>query len=251
MSVIIVTGASRGLGLAVTRLLLQHSHKVVLVARAEEPLAALKKEFPEQVAYTAADATDYKALAGVVDLAVATFGRVDGLVVNHGVLAPVQRLADADLDAWKRLYDTNVFSALTIAKVAIPELRKTKGRIVIVSSGASLKGYASWGAYGSSKAAVNSLVQHLAAEEPDITSVALGPGRVDTDMQKDIREQGAKGGMHPEMHAEFVDAFHTGRLNPPEIPGEVIAKLALEAQSPLSGAYVNWNDESMAAYHWE
>ena len=81
-------------------------------------------------------------------------------------------------------------------------------------------------------------MQHLAAEEPDITSVALGPGRVDTDMQKDIREQGAIGGMHPEMHAEFVDAFHTGRLNPPEKPGEVIAKLALEAESPLSGSYV-------------
>ena len=116
MSVVIVTGASRGLGLAVTRILLARSHKVVLVARAEAALAALKEEFPDRVAYTAADASDYKALAGAVDLAVSTFGRLDGLVINHGVLAPVQRLADADLDAWKRLYDINVFSALAIVR---------------------------------------------------------------------------------------------------------------------------------------
>ena len=124
------------------------------------------------------------------------------------------------------------------AKAAIPELRKTKGRIVVVSSGASLRGYASWGAYGSSKAAVNSLVQHLAVEEPDITSVAVAPGRVDTDMQKEIREQGAQGGMDPKVHATFVDAFEAGILYPPEKPGEVIAKLALEAQPTLSGTYV-------------
>ncbi|CAK7203775.1 hypothetical protein SEUCBS139899_006522 [Sporothrix eucalyptigena] len=251
MSVVIVTGASRGIGLAVTRHLLTHSHKAVLVSRAEAPLAALKKEFPGQVAYLAADATDYTALGKVVDLAVSTFGRVDGLVINHGVLTPVQRLADADLDAWKRLYDINVFSALAIAKAAIPELRKTSGRIVIISSGASLKGYASWGAYGSSKAAANSLVQHLAVEEPAITSVAVAPGRVDTDMQKDIREQGVLGGMDPKVYATFVDAFEAGELNPPEKPSEVIAKLALEAKHELSGKYVNWNDVNMAPYHWD
>lgn len=163
------------------------------------------------------------------------------------------------------------------SKAAIPALRATKGRIVVVSSGASLKGYASWGAYGSSKAAVNSLVQHLAVEEPSIVSVAVAPGRVDTDMQKQIREQGASGGMDAKVHATFVDAYAEGILNPPEKPSEVIAKLALEAQPELSGTYVkwvpitpscftneslsstppydanslcSWNDKHMAAYHW-
>lgn len=114
--VVLVTGASRGIGLAIARHLLAHSHKVVLVARAAEPLEALKKEFPEQVAFKATDATDYTALASTVDLAVATFGHLDGVIINHGTLTPVQRLADANLDAWKRLYDTNVFSALALVR---------------------------------------------------------------------------------------------------------------------------------------
>ncbi|KAL1894360.1 hypothetical protein Sste5346_005859 [Sporothrix stenoceras] len=248
--VILVTGASRGIGLATARHLLAHSHKVVLVARAAQPLIALKKEFPSQVAYKATDATDYTALASTVDLAVSTFGQLDGVIINHGALTPVQRLADADLDAWKRLYDINVFSALALSKASLPALRASHGRIVLVSSGAAKKGYASWGAYGSSKAAATSLVQHLAVEEPDIVSVAVTPGRVDTDMQKEIREQGEAGGMDAKVLATFVDAHADGILNPPEAPAEVIAKLALDATPELSGTFFNWNDSHMGAYHW-
>lgn len=123
------------------------------------------------------------------------------------------------------------------SKASLPALRSSKGRIVLVSSGAAKKGYSSWGAYGSSKAAANSLVQHLAVEEPDIVSVAVAPGRVDTDMQKQIREQGASGGMDAKVLATFVDAHADGSLNPPEKPSEVIAKLALDATPELSGTF--------------
>lgn len=121
-------------------------------------------------------------------------------------------------------------------KAAIPELRKNHGRVIFMSSGAALKGYTAWGAYGSSKAAMNSLCQHLAVEEPDVVAVAVSPGRVDTDMQRVIRDTG-KGVMADNDYAGFKDAFEEGSLIKPEWPGEVIARLALEAKHDLSGKY--------------
>ena len=73
-------------------------------------------------------------------------------------------------------------------KAAIPELRKTRGRILLTSSGGAIAGYATWGAYGSSKAAMNHLALTLNTEEPDITSIAIRPGVVDTEMQRELRE---------------------------------------------------------------
>lgn len=73
-------------------------------------------------------------------------------------------------------------------KAAIPELRKTKGRIILTSSGAATHGYSTWCAYGSSKAALNHLAFTLKIEEPDIITVAIRPGVVDTEMQRELRE---------------------------------------------------------------
>lgn len=123
-------------------------------------------------------------------------------------------------------------------KAAIPLLRTSKGRVVFTSSGAALGGYTAWGAYGSSKAALNSLALHIAVEEPDIAVVSVGPGRVDTEMQREIREQGAPGtAMSTKDHESFVAEFEGGKLNKPEWPGKVIAKLALEAKAELAGKY--------------
>jgi NAD(P)-dependent dehydrogenase (short-subunit alcohol dehydrogenase family) len=83
---------------------------------------------------------------------------------------------------------------------------------------------------------MNSLAQHIAVEEPTIATVAVGPGRVDTQMQKEIRETGTEG-MQKEMYADFVNVFEEGKLNKPEWPGNVIAKLAVEAKLELNGGY--------------
>lgn len=193
-----------------------------------------------------------------------TFGRLDGIVINHAVIGPIKRLADASVEEWSQVYNANLFSALALVslslyfrrhsvinkqqvKASIPLLRETKGRVVFTSSGAALHGYAGWGAYGSSKAAMNSLAQHIAAEEPAIATVAVGPGRVDTQMQKEIRETGTEG-MDKEIYADFVNVFEKGELNRPEQPGNVIARLAVEAKLDLNGGYFNWNGKELAAY---
>ncbi len=130
------------------------------------------------------------------------------------------------------------------SKAAIPLLRQTHGRIIFTSSGAARHAYVSWAAYGSSKAALNSLAQHLAVEEPDIASVAVGPGRVDTAMQEELRRLG-KGAMADEDHASFVEAFEEGGLNQPELPAQVIAELSLEATLDLSGKCLRYVEAVM------
>ena len=166
-------------------------------------------------------------------------GKVDGIVINHGALEPLKPVADSSIQDWKTLYEINFFSPLALVQAVIPHLRQTKGRIIFTSSGAATKGYKAWGPYGSSKAALHSLAQHLAVEEKDIVSVSLSPGRTDTGMQKLLREQG-KGFMDDKDHAGFVSAFEEGKLNPPEGPGNVIAKLALDATPDLSGKFLQY-----------
>jgi NAD(P)-dependent dehydrogenase (short-subunit alcohol dehydrogenase family) len=118
-------------------------------------------------------------------------------------------------------------------------LRRNKGSLVWVSSGAANMSLAAWGTYSSSKAAVNALVAHYAVEEPDVSSIAINPGRVDTDMQATIRDQG-KASMNQSQHDNFVAAFETGELLKPEQPGSVIARLAVEPAKELSGRFLRY-----------
>lgn len=103
-----------------------------------------------------------------------------------------------------------------------------------MSSGAATKPYNGWGAYGSSKSAVNALSAHVAAEETDITSITVAPGRVDTDMQATLRSEG-KHSMSQAQYDSFVDAFNNGGLLKPEQPGNVIAGFIASPIKELSG----------------
>lgn len=124
-------------------------------------------------------------------------------------------------------------------QASLVELRKSKGCVLWVSSGAATGAYAAWGAYGTSKAAVNHLSAHLAVEEPEITSIAFSPGRVDTDMQKVIRDTGS-GHMADKDHASFVSAFDKGELFKPEQPGNVMARFVVKPQHDLSGKFIKY-----------
>ncbi|QUC17618.1 uncharacterized protein UV8b_01859 [Ustilaginoidea virens] len=245
--VFIVTGASKGLGAAVAKHLLGQSHKVVLAARSAAPLAALQKAHPGQVEYLAGDMTDPAMPGALAGLAVSAFGKIDGLVINHGLIVS-ERIDKISLQTFKNLYDVNVFSCLAMAQAALGELRKSKGCIVWVSSGAAQKPYAGWSAYGSSKAVLNSLSSHLAVEERDITSITVSPGRIDTDMQAEVRSGGMEA-MDEAQYKSFVDAFQQGKLLKPEQPGSVIARFVASPQRDLSGKNLTWNSPEMAPYH--
>ncbi|KAK5938907.1 hypothetical protein PMZ80_009099 [Knufia obscura] len=247
--VILLTGASRGVGYAIAKFLINApaQNKVILASRTPGPLEELKKIAPERVDYSAGDLCDPTFINKAVELAVTKFGRLDALILNHGTLGQVRRIADLEMQDWQDCFQTNFFSCAIAAKYAIPELRKTNGRIIITSSGAASNGYTTWGIYGATKAAQNHLALTLKAEEPDITTVAIRPGMVDTDMQKAIREE-HKDKMDPEDMKKFIGAFEEGKLVKPEQCGHVIAELALSATPDLSGKFMAWNDETLAAY---
>lgn len=112
------------------------------------------------------------------------------------------------------------------------------GRIIFTSSGAAVGAYSTWGAYGSSKAALNHLAMTIAAEEQDVTSLSIRPGVVDTEMQRELREI-----HHTIMDAKdaqkFADLKARNKLLKPSQPGNVIAQLVLNADKSLRGKFLS------------
>jgi len=247
MKVIIVTGASRGIGLAITKFLLDKRCNVVAVARSPGGLEQLSQQYPNSLKPVAADLSELSWGRQIINVAVQEWGRLDGLVLNHGTLVPVKRVSDTTAQDWREAFDVNFFSAVALLQPAIPELRKTGGRIIVTSSGAAVKAYTAWGAYGATKAALNHLVSTLAVEERTITSIAVRPGVVDTQMQFDLREFHGKH-MDDRDRAKFLELKTDGQLLRPEQPGHVIAKLVLEATAELSGRFITWNDHDLANF---
>ena len=173
----------------------------------------------------------------VITHAVKKFSRIDALILNQGILGAVTRIAEANLDDWQKVFNTNFLSCIAFIKAAVPYLRLSRGRIIMTSSGAASNAYATWGAYGSSKAAMNHLALTLKVEEPDIITIAIRPGVVDTAMQKSIREE-HHSVMDAQDLAKFRGLHEGGQLIHADQPGNVIARLALDATSDLSGRFL-------------
>lgn len=118
--------------------------KIVAVARSEEPLNNLKIKYGEErVATVAGDLSDPSVSKNAIDLAIEKFGQIDSIIANAGVLHPVAQIKDAKIEEWRKLFDVNFFSIVSLVSQALPYLRKSKGNVVLVSSGASTKSYVS------------------------------------------------------------------------------------------------------------
>lgn len=99
------------------------------------------------------------ALTDAISTFIKAHNRLDGLVLNAGVLEPLGPIADDNVPpaSWKYHFDVNFFSLIPALRVSLPALRSARGRVVLVSSGAAVSGLAGWGPYNASKAALNSL----------------------------------------------------------------------------------------------
>ena len=178
----IVTGASRGLGLALTRALVEQGWNLVVDARDGDALEHAVGELDGVIAI-AGDVADPDHRRRLVE---AADGPIDLLVNNASVLGPtpLPLLRDYDLEALRQVYEVNVLAPLALVQLALPRLAND-ARIVNLSSDAAVEPYESWGGYGSSKAALAHLTAVLAAENPDLRAYAVDPGDMRTRMQQD------------------------------------------------------------------
>ncbi|MFC2029716.1 SDR family NAD(P)-dependent oxidoreductase [Chloroflexota bacterium] len=244
---VIITGASRGLGAATARAVAQLKANVVLMARSTDDLYAVAGEIEAaggSALPVTGDVTRPADCQRLVAEATKAFGQVDALVNNAGTIAPIARIADADPQAWQENWAVNLLGPVVLTQAVLPLLRQRQGKVINVSGGAAVKAYEGWAAYCSAKAALNHFTHLLAQEEPEITTVAFRPGRVDTAMQAVIRREGS-GEMSEEVYARFVRGYKEGAFLPPEVPGCSLAVLALYAPHGWSGAFVPWNHEEL------
>jgi NAD(P)-dependent dehydrogenase (short-subunit alcohol dehydrogenase family) len=182
MQIGIVTGASRGLGLALTRALVDRGWRIVVDARDGD---ALRREwgYPPHDVVIAGDIADPAHRRALVE---AAGPQIDLVVNNASALgpSPLPSLAEYPLDELRRVYEVNVLAPLALVQLALPRL--ARGACILnVTSDAAVEPYETWGGYGSSKAALDQLTAILGAEHPELRVYAVDPGDMRTQMQQD------------------------------------------------------------------
>jgi NAD(P)-dependent dehydrogenase (short-subunit alcohol dehydrogenase family) len=185
MSTALITGASRGLGLALARSLGQRGWRLIIDARGADDLRRAATEL-DQI-------TDVRAIAGdIADawhreaLVDAAGDRIDLLVNNASMLGPSPQppLTEYPLDALTRVYAVNVVAPLALVQLAVG-LMPDGATVINVTSDAAVEPYEGWGGYGSSKAALEQLTAILAAERPGLRVYAVDPGDMRTRMHQE------------------------------------------------------------------
>jgi NAD(P)-dependent dehydrogenase (short-subunit alcohol dehydrogenase family) len=184
--VAIITGGSRGLGRALAVDLEQDGWHVVVDGRDGDTLAATAAHMGPRVRAIPGDVTDPGHRADLVAAAVEA-GGLDLLVNNASTLGPtpMPSLRHLVLAELAHVLEVNVLAPLGLIQLALPLLIASHGSVLDITSDAGVEGYEGWGAYGTSKAALDQLGNVLAAEEPDVRVWSVDPGDMRTQMHQD------------------------------------------------------------------
>lgn len=219
----VVTGGSRGIGLAVVEALSARGAEVVFTARSSESIEAALGALPEgrSVAGVVCDVTDLDLMKTLLD------DPIDILVNNAGVIGPIGRITELEPADWAENHRVNVLSAFGAIRLALPGLIRRKGVIVNLSSGAAFSPMEGWSAYCSGKAALAMITRcvHLECGPLGVRAYGFAPGLVDTDMQAAIRASG----INP------ISALPRETLRPAVEPGQAIAWLCTQDAADLAG----------------
>lgn len=212
--IVLVTGASRGIGYAGALACARRGATVIALARTVSGLERLDDEIRAidgKAVLIPADLTQEEALGRLPAALEQRFGRIDGLILNAGVLGPLTPITEVGGDAWHHTLTVNLHANLALLKLLHPLLAASDaGRVAAVTSRAGRVFRPFWGPYAVSKAALDALVQTYAAEQANsaIRTNLLDPGPTATDMRAE-----AMPGEDPET------------ITPPEEVGERLADL--------------------------
>jgi NAD(P)-dependent dehydrogenase (short-subunit alcohol dehydrogenase family) len=244
--VAIVTGASRGIGEAVARLLVATGVRTALVARSVDGVTAISRDLANEGGVAlplGRDLSNPMHAYELVKVVADELGPVELLVNNAASVAPLGSTARVPVEDWTAAVCLNLVAPLATMRAALPGmLDRGFGRIVNVSTGAATaSGMLGGSAYSASKAGLEMLTRNLAVELDDtgVTVAAVRPGRVDTDMQRFLRAQsaGAVGSAIVDRAWAFLNE---GQLIEPSVPAHLILRVM---QQGLNGAVVSVYDD--------
>lgn len=192
--VVLITGASRGIGAEAARVFAGAGAKVALLARSGDAIAALSGEIgPDRALAIPCDISRYWEVQAAVDACVQTFGGLDVLINNAGVIEPISHLAEADPDAWGQAIDINLKGVFHGMRAAMPVmLAAGHGTIITLSSGAAHGAAEGWSQYCAAKAGAANLTRCADKEgrPGGLRVMGLSPGTVATQMQREIKASG-------------------------------------------------------------
>ncbi|HLZ30411.1 MAG TPA: SDR family oxidoreductase [Chloroflexota bacterium] len=250
--VVLITGASRGLGRAVARRLADDGASLVLAARNEPELAAAGRDLVEsglapgqQVICMQVDVTCGEDVERLVDRALGLTGRLDVLVCNAGVYGPLGLLEDVAWEEWVDAIHINLMGTVLCCRGVVPAMRRQgAGKIILLSGGGATQPLPRLSAYAASKAAVVRFGETLAEEVKDagIAVNVVAPGSLNTRLLAQVLEAGPER-VGREFYDRAVRQSETGGT-PLDIPADLIAFLASTASDGVTGRLLSavWDD---------
>jgi len=190
--VIVIMGASSGIGEATAKLLAEKEAKLIIAARRLNRLEAIKDEYPNaNIAIQQADVTNYEDVQKVVKLAMDTYGRIDVLYNNAGIM-PTAPLIEGRREEWHKMLDINIMGVLNGIAAVVPIMAKQKsGHIIATDSVAGHVVYPDSAVYCGTKFAVRAIMEGLRQEQREnhIKSTIISPGAVATELYKTIHDK--------------------------------------------------------------
>ena len=225
-----VTGGSKGIGLAVARALTRQGYGVTITARGREEVEAAARELGERALGLACDVRDLGEQQAAVRQHVERFGGLDVLFANAGVgnFAPIQ---DLDAERWREVIDTNLTGVFYSVKACVPELAKTRGYVITLSSLAGKNPFAGGGAYNASKFGLNGLSEAMMLDlRPlGIKVSQIMPGSVATHFAGHQPDQTDAWKIQPEDIAQIVVDLLD--MNPRTLPSRIEVRPAQPQKS--------------------
>ena len=236
--VVVITGASRGIGAAAAQVFVRAGAKVALLARSEADIQVLAAGLGTDAMALVCDVAQAASVAAAMAAVIARWGRIDVLINNAGVIEPIARIADTDPADWSHAIDVNLKGVFNGMRYAIPVMRaQGAGTILTVSSGAAHTPLEGWAAYCASKAGAAMLTRaaHLEEAAHGLRIMGMSPGTVATEMQVVIKASG----VNPVSQLDASDHI------PAEWPARALLWMCSTAADQWLGQEISLRDETI------